>query len=373
VLVTVLYGTVAVMRFGSKQMSQFGRAGLFVILLSFLSHLIIFLYAFVSLETVYLAVRRFAPVQAKSIALNLIGFVAVAVVLRKLVLATLGFNHRWADLYAIAFSGVFVSFVQGLRIHVRSINAAQAVSKKDSNAWLPAVWLGLLIAIAAAMPRLIGTMDWNFLLQKLSVVAVWTGSFAFFYRFSYRSAQKPVLVLVAFALLTFGGYEAVAHSPTTLVSETVRDRYAGYNVSFKVAQDVLAPALDDESYQAFYNFLQQNTGLPESAKIAPIEIKMVDQFKPTTLEKPNIFIFVVDSLRQDYLSPYNQAVTFTPGIESFARESVVMDKAFSRYGGTAGNLDRIHAITQAIHPTVLSHELSAKTGGHRRLREPHIH
>jgi arylsulfatase A-like enzyme len=199
------------------------------------------------------------------------------------------------------------------------------------------------------MPSLIGTMDWNFLLQKLAAVAVWAGTFAFFYRYSYGSTRRPVLILVAFALLTLAGYKAVAHSPTALVSEAALDRYAGYDVSFKVTRDVLAPALDDESYQAFYDFLQQNTSLPESAKVAPIDMKLVDKLKPTTSEKPNIFIFVVDSLRQDYLSPYNHAVTFTPGIESFARESIVMEKAFSRYGGTVLSEPAIWTGSMQLH------------------------
>ena len=49
---------------------------------------------------------------------------------------------------------------------------------------------------------------------------------------------------------------------------------------------------------------------------------------------PHIFIFVIDSLRQDYLSPYNPGVTFTPAIDAFARDSVVFKRAFTQYGAT---------------------------------------
>jgi arylsulfatase A-like enzyme len=49
---------------------------------------------------------------------------------------------------------------------------------------------------------------------------------------------------------------------------------------------------------------------------------------------PNIFIFTIDSLRRDYLEPYNPAVGFTPSIAAFAKESTVFEKAFTRYGGT---------------------------------------
>ena len=49
---------------------------------------------------------------------------------------------------------------------------------------------------------------------------------------------------------------------------------------------------------------------------------------------PNVFIFLIDSLRRDYLSPYNPAVTFTPSIARLAADSYVFRNAFTSYGGT---------------------------------------
>ena len=49
---------------------------------------------------------------------------------------------------------------------------------------------------------------------------------------------------------------------------------------------------------------------------------------------PHVFVFVIDSLRRDYLSPYNPAVTFTPAIDAWARDSFVFNNAFTPYGGT---------------------------------------
>jgi len=50
--------------------------------------------------------------------------------------------------------------------------------------------------------------------------------------------------------------------------------------------------------------------------------------------QPDIYLFVVDSLRRDYLSPYNPAVTFTPNIEAFSHGSFVFRNAFTRHGAT---------------------------------------
>src|SRR5262249_44864244 len=51
-------------------------------------------------------------------------------------------------------------------------------------------------------------------------------------------------------------------------------------------------------------------------------------------EPPFVFLFVIDSLRHDYLAPYNDAVTFTPRLKAFAEDSLVFRNTFTRYGGT---------------------------------------
>ena len=86
-----------------------------------------------------------------------------------------------------------------------------------------------------------------------------------------------------------------------------------------------------------------------SVRVDPVDINLVSGLKRTTSRRPNIFIFVVDSLRQDYLSPYNKNVTFTPQIDSFAHESVVMANAFTPYGGTVLAQPSIWTGTMQIH------------------------
>ena len=45
-------------------------------------------------------------------------------------------------------------------------------------------------------------------------------------------------------------------------------------------------------------------------------------------------MFVIDGLRRDYLSPYNNRVQFTPAIAKWADSSFVFNNAFTKYGGT---------------------------------------
>ena len=87
----------------------------------------------------------------------------------------------------------------------------------------------------------------------------------------------------------------------------------------------------DEGLQ---DFLQRHTNIPRSTRVEPVPIDLAALDGAPAPTRPHIFLFVVDSLRRDYLSPYNDAVSFTPALGRFARESTVFERAFTRYGAT---------------------------------------
>jgi Arylsulfatase A and related enzymes len=62
-----------------------------------------------------------------------------------------------------------------------------------------------------------------------------------------------------------------------------------------------------------------------------------------------VFLLVVDSMRRDYVSPYNPAVTFTPEIGKLAADSFVFQRAFTRYSGTGMSVPSIWAGGMIIH------------------------
>jgi membrane-anchored protein YejM (alkaline phosphatase superfamily) len=113
------------------------------------------------------------------------------------------------------------------------------------------------------------------------------------------------------------------------------DSYAGADVSFKTVYSVLSRPLDNRAYRQFYEFLKQHTNLTRDTSAGPVDVSLVPDLHATPGPKPNVFLFVIDSLRRDYVGPYNSAVDFTPHIDQFAQDSVVMQNAFTRYGGTA--------------------------------------
>src|SRR5262249_6766201 len=97
----------------------------------------------------------------------------------------------------------------------------------------------------------------------------------------------------------------------------------------------------------FYAYLRANTTV--RADVKPIDVDFVRPLAPTRASRPHIFLFVIDSLRPDYLSPYNPDVSFTPAFADFARYSFVFERAFTRYGGTGLSVPSIWAGGLVFH------------------------
>ena len=70
--------------------------------------------------------------------------------------------------------------------------------------------------------------------------------------------------------------------------------------------------------------------------------------------RPHVFIFVVDSLRRDYLSPYNSAVTFTPAIATLAQDSLIFRNAFTQYGATGLSVPALWVGGSILHKQYVS-------------------
>ena len=222
----------------------------------------------------------------------------------------------WLSTGQTASGGIALSLA-ALRLGLRG--APQA-------AWaLPATGGALgALSISAA------TMDWNNLLQMTAAALLWSMGFAICYSLIGRAAKSSGWVWAAVLLVAMGGYKALESAP--LQPHVKLDVRAGYDASLQLAQKILAPA--PRAHQDFYQFLSKNTNIARSVPVAPADLNLVEHLGPSSGKKPHVFIFTVDSLRRDYLSPYNDAVTFTPRILEFARDSVVFRNAFTRYGGT---------------------------------------
>jgi len=198
--------------------------------------------------------------------------------------------------------------------------------------------LAAIAALACVLAVNTAVMDWNYLVQKLTVLFIWALTFSSIYvwrRAAPLAAEDAspgrgrMLVIVVLAMI---GYRTTASAmgPRPQLGAAL-ESYAGFDVSFRIIRDMLSPPPRDNS---FYSFLRNSTNIPRSIQVDPVNIEFASPLAPSGKQQPNIFIFVVDSLRRDYLGVYNSNVDFTPNLDAFARESVVFRNAFTRYGGT---------------------------------------
>src|SRR5262249_33044677 len=122
-----------------------------------------------------------------------------------------------------------------------------------------------------------------------------------------RAFAPPVLVLavLAVAARTSRNLPGWTGDPRT-EAEVSLDRYAAADLSFKLLYDTLVqhPGRDVQ----FYRYLQMNTGVPHAASLIAPDVQFSPNLAPASGRRPHVFLFVLDSMRRDYLSPFNQAV-----------------------------------------------------------------
>jgi hypothetical protein len=227
--------------------------------------------------------------------------------------------------------------------------------------WARMGWIATLIATVVLARSISGAMDWNFAVVKLAAVGQWLLVLATISQWAPAHIRlHPALpyaacvVLVALHLTSAG---RLPGGPVTLEAATrAADAWVVGDPSFRTLRDWLnRPAVETTAAAAsdgvgFYDFLQAHTNIARSIAVAPVPVALADLTRaPEGPRPPHIFVFVVDSLRRDYLSPYNAGVTFTPSIAAFARESTVFTRAFTRYGATGLSVPSIWVGGLVLH------------------------
>ena len=373
VFLSLLYYAIFFLRWSRPLTTGFGsREEILSLSWTLVCHLLVFMAVFVALFLVRGAARLFdQPSKMEFVFCGVIACLLVAATLRFLVFPLISFVGAWGNIFALGAGIGAGAFWAGLsaklyRADESAVESGLALLLTPLR-WgrlFPGAWGLLPLAIIASLAYILevrsAVLDWNFLRQKLSALFIWVATFANFYEVAPTKARKEMgllgrVALISVAVASFGAYKGLGLLQGYYQRQTgsgkvdvaaVLESYAGFDPSFKLLHDSLAPAAGTSS---FYKFLLANTNLPWSAETNPVGVNLVEHLAPADSPKPNIFIIVIDSLRRDYLSSYNPAVTFTPNIEAFGRESVVMENAFTRYGGTGLSEPSIWAGAMLLH------------------------
>lgn len=293
-------------------------------------------------------------------------------VLHVMVLGAVGLTGASAWLAAVMLAATITVAWSGAARHVaaergRSLDAVELflAPLHLGSAFARAAALAALPFLAVALAQAVEQLDWDFLLQKLGVLLVWVVAFAVTYA-SGRAFKgsgdhraptaaaatrsifgAPSAVLVAYCACSLGAPAlTVLASDARLSPELVLDRYLAVDPSFRFITG--AARANTGEAAAFYRFLKAHSTIAH-VDVDPVEIDFVRPLGTAPGDRPHIFLFVIDSLRRDYVSAYNPAVTFTPSLGAFARESFVFERAFSRYGATGLALPSIWVGGMTLH------------------------
>ena len=292
---------------------------------------------------------------------------ALGVFVRKTVCDALGFDARTGAAVAAAAAVAIASTWTELRLErwsstfgvgARLTTALDLFFAPAPEAAGSVRRLTISLALLALLFYGIGAasrvIDWDFLLLKVGVGVLWIATFDAVARAMPR-VRLPAAVIVAGCLVPLFAWTADARiqkrvpdwigDPVFSVRR-VLNRYTVYNAAFRAAEAALHPPV----LEAFDAFVRGRSGLSTYVSIEPVQQDFVPPPLPAAPSPPpNIFVFVVDSLRPDYLSPYDARVTFTPRIAEFARESAVFRNTFTRYGGTGLSLPSIWTGSVGVH------------------------
>jgi hypothetical protein len=344
---------------------------------SLLSHLLIFFLFFVLLDLVSALASLFPSrsLQSKAAfsgALVLVITLA-GLTLRYIILPSLSLDGLPAAIISAAFA--FTLVIYAIAISIRLWNPARSSNQHALDLFLAPfqflqlpgkirqiLALAILAGFAWRLSVHLSRLDWDFLLQKIAVLIIWIIAFAIFYTITPSNNRVTRLWAYGAGIFLLTAYVSlVAAQPRWSVEEnsptsigTAIEGFQGYDISFRLADSLLRGRFAPQGSSGFYSFLSDNTNIPRTTHVTPSEINLVAHLNPATGRKPNIFVFVIDSLRRDYASPYNPAVTFTPALEALSKNSIVFQNAFTRYGGTGLSEPSIWVGGMMLHQQYIS-------------------
>jgi hypothetical protein len=332
---------------------------------SLVSHLLVFglVYLLVAAGLALAALVR-APL-AEYWMIAALWIAALSLVFHRVVASALSFQAAETWVLSGWLSFVIVAVWSGIAWHSAGPAAEAGVSNDALDVWFspiarrPRLAMAALVVlplVALVLRSAVAQLDWNFLVQKLGVSLVWALAFGWttiacrrrtFARLGPRTCDVLAVIMIAGGLagVPLASRVAAWSGDVTLDPEFALDRYSAVDGSYQLLRSLITTSAGADAQ--FYSFLRSHSTLGAIA-VPPVNVAFVDRFQPAPAP-PDVFLFVVDSLRRDYLSPYNPAVTFTPATQAFAEDAVVFNRAFTRYGATGLSVPAIWVGGMTLH------------------------
>jgi hypothetical protein len=308
---------------------------------SVFSHLTVAVILVSTLNLVGLAARKMrhpALMQAGITMLLITGAIGLAVL--RFLGSALSFEGWPAQLYAAALATALVLFGRSLALPVMHTRRSSDANAETLTPVMPVVTAGTFSVVAMFLPAIIRGGDWNGVLQGSFALVFWLVLGICAYRLRSPQVSYSVTGIVAVLVLAACSYKGLQASAIFWakpmgasdddVARTLR-AYADQDASFQIAHHVLGNARS-QACGELCRILRQHTNIRGAE--ARFDLELVDRMDAPPSPPPNIFLFVMDSMRPDYLGAYNPKVDFTPNLDSLARESVALRNVYTQYAGT---------------------------------------
>src|SRR5688500_13064558 len=214
--------------------------------------------------------------------------------------------------------------------------------------WGFALWLACLLALAVAVGAASHTADWSFLLLRTGVALIWLLALSAALALSRRFSDGGARTSFAFVVLILGVHIALQAGVTPVHASSLR------NPSGRWLAEILEGDVRTEGVGDLVRFLHAQTNIPRDTQVEAVDVDLAQFTGSPAAQRPHVFLFVVDSLRRDYLSPYNPAVTFTPAIAALAQDSLVFRNAFTQYGATGLSVPALWVGGSILHKQYVS-------------------
>jgi arylsulfatase A-like enzyme len=301
-----------------------------------------------------LAWRMRDPLKLRFVSFAGVAWLTLAAVMERVAFGAIPFHGTESLVYSVFFGLAGVVFASGLILRGASqpsheLQTSPQRRHRTETGLLAAVLLGA----ACVVPAIIGLIDWNSIVEKSWVLVFWTATLFILMRVIPRPkrALHPLvaiaLPIVAYCVSAFGLQPQQWTSQESPLANAI-NIHSSYDVSYVVARDLLATTAkqpcDDQC-----NYLHEQTNIPPAMLSSAPELDLVDHLQHSKEKLSDIYVLVIDSLRQDFVTAYNPAVDYTPEIAAFAKDSLVFHNAFTRYAGTTLSEPAIWAGAMLLH------------------------
>ena len=303
------------------------------------------------------AARMQKPQAVRRTVLGTLVFISLWIALFRFLANALSFGGWDAHAYAVSLALALTlwGFSLVLPFVDRRRNAAPGIAGTPSLK--PGPWIVLVASstLAIAFPYLIGGADWSGFLQSTVTLVIWIAVSVCLFRLRPVRAQYSALIVLLVFGASAGAYKTLQASeifwskPLGSTDDEISlslEAYAGHDNSFQLAHHVLGNGRG-EACGDLCRILREYTNIRDTR--ARADVQLVDHLAATSAQRPNIFVFVIDSMRPDYLGAYNPRVDYTPNLDAFAKESIVLHHVYSQYAGTSLSEPAIWSGAMMLH------------------------